>query len=232
MMEKDPAPRPCRAREVVEPEQNQPRTAKMPGLLSPRPGGRGSYRTSGQEPGKLRGHPGSARAVVRRPAFVLPFLGILAWLRAAAVYHQQFFEYASSGTYPIYNLCSTLYRLYLFCVVYHVRRALLRALEGARCRLDAGLAAGARARLAAGPGPGGGRLRGGDEMAHPGRGPLHHHCPAGGRGLGPGGGQDYFEHYLPYFREVADTQGLWPNAVWYHYLLGATPLLGTESFSF
>ena len=37
------------------------------------------------------------------------------------------------------------------------------------------------------------------------------------KGLYPGGGPDYFNHYFPYFQTVIERGGLWPNEVWYHY---------------
>ena len=44
------------------------------------------------------------------------------------------------------------------------------------------------------------------------------------KGLYPGGGNDYYTHYFPYFRHVLLSHGLWPNDVWYHffYSKGAT----------
>jgi len=37
------------------------------------------------------------------------------------------------------------------------------------------------------------------------------------KGLYPGGANDYFTHYFPYYRTVVEHGGIWPNEVWYHY---------------
>ncbi len=37
------------------------------------------------------------------------------------------------------------------------------------------------------------------------------------RGLYPGGGQDYYNHYFPYYLEALKNHNLSPNDVWYHY---------------
>jgi hypothetical protein len=37
------------------------------------------------------------------------------------------------------------------------------------------------------------------------------------KGLYPAGSADYFAHYFPYYREVIERGGVWPNDVWYHY---------------
>jgi hypothetical protein len=37
------------------------------------------------------------------------------------------------------------------------------------------------------------------------------------RGLFPGGGGDYYDHYFPYYQEVIKNHGLTPNDVWYHF---------------
>jgi len=37
------------------------------------------------------------------------------------------------------------------------------------------------------------------------------------KGLYPGGGHDYYNHYFPYLRRVVETGSLAPNDVWYHY---------------
>jgi hypothetical protein len=44
------------------------------------------------------------------------------------------------------------------------------------------------------------------------------------RALPPGGDHDYYTHYLPYFKHVVASHGVWPNDVWYHYYIskGAT----------
>lgn len=39
-----------------------------------------------------------------------------------------------------------------------------------------------------------------------------------GRGLYPGGGQDYFIHYFPSYRLIVDNHSLWPNSIWWNYL--------------
>jgi len=44
------------------------------------------------------------------------------------------------------------------------------------------------------------------------------------KGLPPGGYGDYYTHYLPYFKQVVESHGLWPNDIWYHFYVskGAT----------
>ena len=37
------------------------------------------------------------------------------------------------------------------------------------------------------------------------------------KGLYPGGGHDYFEHYFRFYQSVIDHRGVWPNEVWYQY---------------
>lgn len=37
------------------------------------------------------------------------------------------------------------------------------------------------------------------------------------KGLYPGGGHDYFEHYFPYYLRVVETGSTLPNDVWYHF---------------
>jgi hypothetical protein len=37
------------------------------------------------------------------------------------------------------------------------------------------------------------------------------------KGLYPGGGNDYFEHYFRFYQSVIDHRGVWPNEIWYQY---------------
>jgi hypothetical protein len=37
------------------------------------------------------------------------------------------------------------------------------------------------------------------------------------KGLYPGGGHDYYNHYFQYYRTVIERGNLWPNEVWYHF---------------
>jgi hypothetical protein len=39
------------------------------------------------------------------------------------------------------------------------------------------------------------------------------------KGLYPGGGHDYYNHYFPYYVRVVQTGSLSPNDVWYHFFL-------------
>jgi hypothetical protein len=37
------------------------------------------------------------------------------------------------------------------------------------------------------------------------------------KGLYPGGGNDYFEHYFRFYEWVINHRGVWPNEIWYQY---------------
>src|SRR5581483_4281714 len=37
------------------------------------------------------------------------------------------------------------------------------------------------------------------------------------KGLYPGGGHDYYNHYFQFYKRVIDTGSILPNDVWYHF---------------
>jgi hypothetical protein len=83
----------------------------------------------------LGGQP-TARDITGWLAFMLPFVGLLAWFRVTDVYHSYYFETQSNWIYLIYNGCRTVYSLYLIWLLYYVGSILLHVLLKKGVHLD------------------------------------------------------------------------------------------------
>jgi hypothetical protein len=89
---------------------------------------------------KWVGGQNTARDIAGRLAFVLPFVGLLAWFRVTDVYHSYYFETESNWIYLIYNGFRTVYSLYLIWLLYYVGSILLHGFSKKGAQLDLRLA--------------------------------------------------------------------------------------------